>query len=265
MLALGPWVMDLLFGGDFDYERGGLVLVALGMGLYLSAATLNQALLAHGRATQAAISWLAAAAAFVAFLLAGRLRRPRAAGRARASPARRRRSAQRSCSSTGAYDPRMLSPWPSIRVRASRRPTSSWTAPTGPSGSRTIAASAWCCSSTPATTRPSARSSSAPIATTRRRSGRSTPPWSASPSQGVESHLGFSEKHGLNVPLLADEDGAVAKVLRRTRRGRDQASGDHRRRGGDRAPPPRPSARARLPDRRRPAGGARLASARRRR
>jgi O-antigen/teichoic acid export membrane protein len=69
MLALGPWVMDLLFGGDFDYERGGLVLVALGMGLYLAAATLNQALLAHGRALQAAISWLTAAAAFVAFLL----------------------------------------------------------------------------------------------------------------------------------------------------------------------------------------------------
>jgi peroxiredoxin Q/BCP len=30
-------------------------------------------------------------------------------------------------------------------------------------------------------------------------------------SQGVESHLSFSEKHGLNVPLLADEDGAVAR------------------------------------------------------
>ena len=42
--------MDLLFGGDFDYDRGGLVLVAVGMGLYLSAATLNQALLAHARA-----------------------------------------------------------------------------------------------------------------------------------------------------------------------------------------------------------------------
>jgi O-antigen/teichoic acid export membrane protein len=69
MLVLGPWVMDLLFGGDFDYERGGLVLVAFGMGLYLAAATLNQALLAHGRAVQASASWLAAAAAFVAFLL----------------------------------------------------------------------------------------------------------------------------------------------------------------------------------------------------
>jgi peroxiredoxin Q/BCP len=30
-------------------------------------------------------------------------------------------------------------------------------------------------------------------------------------SQSVESHVGFSDKHGLNVPLLADEDGAVAK------------------------------------------------------
>jgi O-antigen/teichoic acid export membrane protein len=69
MLVLGPWVMDLLFGGEFDYERGGLVLVAFGMGLYLGAATLNQALLARGRAAQASASWVAAAAAFVAFLL----------------------------------------------------------------------------------------------------------------------------------------------------------------------------------------------------
>jgi thioredoxin-dependent peroxiredoxin len=29
-------------------------------------------------------------------------------------------------------------------------------------------------------------------------------------SQDHESHRGFAEKHGLNVPLLADEDGAVA-------------------------------------------------------
>ena len=69
MLVLGPWVMDLLFGGEFDYERGGLVLVAFGMGLYLAAATLNQALLAHGRAPHASASWVIAALAFVAFLL----------------------------------------------------------------------------------------------------------------------------------------------------------------------------------------------------
>ena len=69
MLAAGPQVMELLFGGDFDYERGGLVLVAIGMGLYLSAATLNQALLAHARAPQSAACWVAAAAAFVLFLV----------------------------------------------------------------------------------------------------------------------------------------------------------------------------------------------------
>ena len=69
MLVAGPQVMDLLFGGDFDYERGGLVLVALGMGLYLAAATLNQALLAHARAAQSAACWVTAAAAFVLFLV----------------------------------------------------------------------------------------------------------------------------------------------------------------------------------------------------
>jgi O-antigen/teichoic acid export membrane protein len=69
MLAVGPLLMDLLFGGEFDYERGGLVLVSLGMGLYLAAATLNQALLAHGRARQAAAAWAACAAAFALFLL----------------------------------------------------------------------------------------------------------------------------------------------------------------------------------------------------
>ena len=69
MLAVGPPVMDLIFGGDFEYERLGLVLVALGMGLYLAGATLNQALLAHGRAARAAASWATAATGFVLFLL----------------------------------------------------------------------------------------------------------------------------------------------------------------------------------------------------
>jgi O-antigen/teichoic acid export membrane protein len=69
MLVAGPPLMDLLFGGDFDYGRGGLVVVAIGMGLYLSAATLNQALLAHGLAAQASSCWVAAAAGFVLFLL----------------------------------------------------------------------------------------------------------------------------------------------------------------------------------------------------
>jgi len=69
MLVAGPQLMDLLFGGDFAYGRGGLVLVAAGMGLYLSAATLNQALLAHARAQQSAACWVACAVVFVLFLV----------------------------------------------------------------------------------------------------------------------------------------------------------------------------------------------------
>jgi O-antigen/teichoic acid export membrane protein len=69
MLAAGPALMDLLFGGEGAYDRGGLVLISLGMGLYLSAATLNQALLARARAAAASACWIAAAAGFVLFLL----------------------------------------------------------------------------------------------------------------------------------------------------------------------------------------------------
>ncbi len=69
MLAAGPAVMGLVFGGDFHYDRAGLVLISLGMGLYLCAATLNQALLARGRAREACACWLVAAGSFVGFLL----------------------------------------------------------------------------------------------------------------------------------------------------------------------------------------------------
>jgi hypothetical protein len=69
MAAIGPAIMELAFGGNFDYPRGGLVMVAAGMGFYLSAATLNQAALAHAQARQAAAVWGIAAAAFIAWLL----------------------------------------------------------------------------------------------------------------------------------------------------------------------------------------------------
>jgi hypothetical protein len=45
------------------------VLVAVGMGLYLAAATLNQAALAHGRTREAALCWVGSAIAFVVVLL----------------------------------------------------------------------------------------------------------------------------------------------------------------------------------------------------
>jgi hypothetical protein len=41
------------------------------MGLHLAAGTLNQAMLAAGRAAAAAVTWLIAAAVFVAFMVAG--------------------------------------------------------------------------------------------------------------------------------------------------------------------------------------------------
>ena len=69
LALIGPWAMDVLFGGDFDYGRGGLVLVGLGMGFHLTAGTLNQAALARGRAPAAAAAWVAAAVAFLAWLL----------------------------------------------------------------------------------------------------------------------------------------------------------------------------------------------------
>jgi O-antigen/teichoic acid export membrane protein len=69
MLAAGPWLMELFFGDSDEYDRGGLALVAVGMGLYLAAATLNQAALARGRTRQAAACWVGSAAVFVTLLL----------------------------------------------------------------------------------------------------------------------------------------------------------------------------------------------------
>jgi O-antigen/teichoic acid export membrane protein len=69
LLAIGPFVMTLFLGNKgFHYDRFGLALVGVGMGLHLTGGTLNQALLARGRAHLAALGWLAAAALFVAFV-----------------------------------------------------------------------------------------------------------------------------------------------------------------------------------------------------
>jgi O-antigen/teichoic acid export membrane protein len=73
LLAVGPPVMTAVLGdkGGFSYGRVGLAVVGLGMGLHLISGTLNQAALARGRAPQAALAWLVAAAAFVVFVLTG--------------------------------------------------------------------------------------------------------------------------------------------------------------------------------------------------
>jgi O-antigen/teichoic acid export membrane protein len=70
LLVIGPEVMKIFFSSKAGhYNRFGLALVGLGMGLHLISGTLNQAALARGRAAQAAACWLTAAALFVAFQL----------------------------------------------------------------------------------------------------------------------------------------------------------------------------------------------------
>jgi O-antigen/teichoic acid export membrane protein len=70
LLAIGPWVMSTLLGDHgFSYDRGGLALVALGMGFHLIAGTLNQAALARRRAGLAAAAWLLSAALFVGWVV----------------------------------------------------------------------------------------------------------------------------------------------------------------------------------------------------
>jgi O-antigen/teichoic acid export membrane protein len=65
VLAIGPQAMQLAFGDQFTYDRLGLAIVAVGMGFYLCAATLNQAALAQGQARRAAVCWAISALLFV--------------------------------------------------------------------------------------------------------------------------------------------------------------------------------------------------------
>jgi O-antigen/teichoic acid export membrane protein len=70
LLAIGPLVMShVLFGQTFTYNRFGLALVGIGMGMHLASGTLNQAALARNRARAAALCWAAAAVAFLAWML----------------------------------------------------------------------------------------------------------------------------------------------------------------------------------------------------
>jgi O-antigen/teichoic acid export membrane protein len=73
LLVIGPAVMTALLGdkGGFSYGRVGLAVVGLGMGLHLISGTLNQAALARGRASSAALAWLVSAAVFVVFVATG--------------------------------------------------------------------------------------------------------------------------------------------------------------------------------------------------
>jgi O-antigen/teichoic acid export membrane protein len=71
VLAIGPQVMQLAFGDGFDYDRVGLAIVAIGMGFYLVAASLNPAALAQGQAHRAATRWFVCAALFAIYNVIG--------------------------------------------------------------------------------------------------------------------------------------------------------------------------------------------------
>jgi O-antigen/teichoic acid export membrane protein len=67
VLIAGPKLMQIAFSDKFTYDRIGLLLVTLGMGLYLASVTLNQACLAQGQVRRAAARWLGCAVFFIAW------------------------------------------------------------------------------------------------------------------------------------------------------------------------------------------------------
>jgi len=69
MLVAGPQLMQIAFGKKHTYQRWDLVVVAIGMGVYLSAATLNQAALARGQVRRASYCFVGCAVAFVVWVL----------------------------------------------------------------------------------------------------------------------------------------------------------------------------------------------------
>ncbi|HEY6732145.1 MAG TPA: hypothetical protein VI039_14110 [Solirubrobacterales bacterium] len=65
VLIAGPQLMQLAFSKKFEYDRPGLLLVTLGMGLYLASVTVNQACLAQGQVRRAAVRWISCASFFI--------------------------------------------------------------------------------------------------------------------------------------------------------------------------------------------------------
>jgi len=69
LLIVGPFAMrHVFFGQRFTYNRFGLALIGVGMGLHLISGALNQAALARDRARAATACWLLAAAAFLGWM-----------------------------------------------------------------------------------------------------------------------------------------------------------------------------------------------------
>ncbi len=67
MGLVGPRAMQIAFSNKFAYDRAGLLLVTVGMGLYLGSVTVNQACIAQGQVRRAAARWIGSAALFIAW------------------------------------------------------------------------------------------------------------------------------------------------------------------------------------------------------
>jgi O-antigen/teichoic acid export membrane protein len=70
VLVAGPQLMHLAWSKKFDYPREDLLIVTAGMGLYLTAVTLNAAAIAQGQVRRASMRWVGCAVLFVAWNLA---------------------------------------------------------------------------------------------------------------------------------------------------------------------------------------------------
>lgn len=64
-LAIGPEALRMVYGADFDAGRTELGLLAVGVGFYLAASTISQALLAQDRGRIAAGAWAVSATLFI--------------------------------------------------------------------------------------------------------------------------------------------------------------------------------------------------------
>jgi O-antigen/teichoic acid export membrane protein len=70
LLVLGPFALrHVFFGQVWSYNRFGLALIGVGMGLHLTSGALNQAALARDRARAAAGCWVCAAVVFLVWML----------------------------------------------------------------------------------------------------------------------------------------------------------------------------------------------------
>jgi O-antigen/teichoic acid export membrane protein len=69
LLVLGPFALEhVFFGQTFSYNRFGLALIGVGMGLHLTSGALNQAALARDRARAASVCWACAAVLFIVWM-----------------------------------------------------------------------------------------------------------------------------------------------------------------------------------------------------